>query len=228
VAALVRLYGADARQAAALVEMARDAQSSYVDARVVLQTGATANLQRRFAAMERNATEIRAFQPTMVLGVLQTAAYASAVFGTDVGDDLVGDRLRRQRQLHEDQGRRWMLVQTEGSLRWHARSPTLMIEQIEQIIELSRLPNVEVGVIGWGTVVDVFPSTAFHLYDRAAVVGTNDGTAIITERSRLDDYRTLFDKLVATASFDDQARSVMARIARDYRSLADRVAGPTI
>ena len=223
VATLVQLYGADAERADMLVTMAREAQSSYVDARVVLQTGATANLQRRFAAMERTATEIRAFQPAMVLGVLQTAAYASVVFGTEADDDLVRGRLRRQREMLDDPGRRWLLMQTESSLRWHVRSPTLMIKQIEQMIELSRLPNVELGIIGWESPVEVFPSTAFHVYDRTtAVVGTNDGTAIITERPRLDDYRALFDKLVEAASFGDQARSIMERIATSYRSLADR------
>jgi hypothetical protein len=66
----------------------------------------------------------------------------------------------------------------------------------------------------------VFPHTAFHLYDEAAVVvGTCDGTAIINDTARLADYRGLFDELAGLASFGDSARDVLQRIAGDYRSL---------
>lgn len=220
---LGRLYAAPEEQLADLVQLAQAAQAGYVDARVVLQGGATANLQRRFATLERNASEVRAFQPAMVLGVLQTADYASVVFDTDPQDSLVAERLRRQRRLLEDHKRRWVLIQTEGSLRWHARSPELMARQIDHIIELSRLPNVELGVIDWATTISVFPSTAFHLYDRTtAVVGTNDGIAIMTDARAVADYRTLFDQLRAAADFGHDARATLARIAVSYRSMPSR------
>ncbi|WP_037068946.1 helix-turn-helix domain-containing protein [Pseudonocardia acaciae] len=217
---LARLYGADEADSAILLRMTRDAHAGYVDARVVLQTGTTANLQRRFAALERNATQVRAFQPMMVLGVLQTAGYAAVALETTVDDRLVRDRLNRQRHMLEDDRRHWVLVQTEGSLRWAVRSAGLMAEQIEHLIGLSRLPNVDLGVICWETAVEVFPATAFHLYDRAtAVVGTHDGTAIITETERIAGYRALFDRLAASAVFDDECRTRLDRIAEDYRAL---------
>lgn len=215
---LARLYGADEADSAVLSRMTRDAHTSYVDARVILQTGTTANLQRRFAALERNATQVRAFQPMMVLGVLQTAAYAAVALETTIDDRLVRDRLNRQRHLLEDDRRHWVLVQTEGSLRWTVRSSELMAEQIEHLIDLSQLRNVDLGVIRWETAVEVLPATAFHLYDRAtAVIGTHDGTAIITETERIASYRALFDRLATTAVFDDECRTRLDRIAEDYR-----------
>jgi len=108
-----------------------------------------------------------------------------------------------------------------AALRTPARSAGLMVEQVEHLIELSRLPNVDLGLISWDTAVEVFPSTAFHLYDRAtAVVDTNDGTAIITERPRLDAYRTLFEQLVTAATFGEHGRAQLARIADEYRAIA--------
>ncbi|MBV9651731.1 MAG: helix-turn-helix domain-containing protein [Pseudonocardiales bacterium] len=217
---LCRLYGVTGTDRAALIQQAEDAEADYVDARVVLQAGNTVNLQQRFARLEREAVEVRSYNPVMVIGSLQTAAYAAAVFGTSEDDPHVRGRMARQREMLAEPRRRWTFVQTEGSLRWQARSAKLMAEQVEHLVELSRAPNVDLRVIDWRTPVEVFQNTAFHLYDdTAVVVGTRDGTAIMTDRARLADYRSLFDELVNLAAAGEASRDVLRRIANDYRSL---------
>lgn len=217
---LCRIYGVTGAERVALIQLAEDAQAGYLDARVVLQAGNTINLQQRFARLERDAAEVRSYNPAMVLGSLQTPAYAATVFGTSEDDPLVRDRIARQREMLVNQRRRWFLVQTEGSLRWQARSARVMAEQLEYLIELSSAANVDLGVIEWRTPVEIFQNTAFHLYDETAVViGTRDGTAIITDHTRLTDYRNLFDELADLASFGDAGRDALHRIADDYRSL---------
>lgn len=217
---LCEIYGVTGAERSALIQHARDAEAGYVDARVVLQAGNTVNLQQRFARLERGAMHICAFNPVMVLGVLQTPAYAATVLGTTEDDPLVSSRTDRQREMITDRRRRWTLIQTEGALRWHARSPMVMAEQLELLIELSNVQHVELGVIDWRSPVEVFPHTAFHLYDDGSlVVATRDGTAIINDSARLADYRGLFDELADQASFGDAARDVLQRIAHDYRSL---------
>ncbi|MGH3798476.1 MAG: helix-turn-helix domain-containing protein [Pseudonocardiaceae bacterium] len=217
---LCGIYGVTGAERTALIQQARDAQAGYVDARVVLQAGNTANLQQRFARLEHGAVHIRAFNPVMVLGVLQTPAYAATVLGTCEDDPLVTGRMARQQQMIADRRRRWTLIQTEGALRWQARSPTVMAAQVEHLIELSNTPHIDLGVIHWRTPVEVFPHTAFHLYDdTAAVVATRDGTAIINDNARLADYRGLFNQLVDLASFGHAAQNILHQIAHDYRSL---------
>ncbi|MGH3929223.1 MAG: helix-turn-helix domain-containing protein [Pseudonocardiaceae bacterium] len=220
VGVLCEIYGVTGAERAALIQRATDAEAGYVDARVVLQAGNTMNLQQRFARLERDAVQIRAFNPVLVLGVLQTPAYAATVLGTNQDDPLVTGRMDRQREMITDRRRRWTLIQTEGALRWQARSATVMAEQIEHLIGLSTTPHVELGVIDWRSPVEVFPHTAFHLYDQTAVVvGTRDGTAIINDPTRLADYHNLFDQLTNLASFGDTAREALQHIAHDYRSL---------
>lgn len=217
---LCAIYPATPAEQDTLIQQAENAATGYVDSRVVLQSGNTINLQQRFARLERDAIEIRAFNPVMVLGVLQTPAYAATVFGTSEEDPLVTGRMSRQRQLITNQRRRWTLILTEGALRWQARSATIMAEQIEHLIELSTLAHVHLGLIDWRTPAEVFPHTAFHLYDdTAAAVATRDGTAIITDRTRLTDYVSLFDNLTDLASFGDTTRDALRHIAHDYRSL---------
>lgn len=217
---LCRIYGVSEAERAALVQLAEDTEAGYVDARVVLQAGNTINLQQRFDRLERNAAEVRSYNPVMVIGSLQTPAYAATVFGTSEDDPIVRDRMGRQEKMTTNSRRRWVFVQTEGSLRWQARSAAVMAEQMEHLIELSHTPNVDLGVIAWQTPVEVFQNTAFHLYDdTAVVVGTRDGTAIITDRVRVADYRSVFDELAALAPFGEASREVLRRIADDYRSL---------
>ncbi len=220
VASLCQLYGVTGAERAALIQLATDTEAGYVDARVVVQAGNTVNLQQRFARLEREAAEVRSYNPVMVIGSLQTPAYTATVFGTSEDDHLVQDRIARQQEMLGDPRRRWVFVQTEGSLRWQARSARVMVEQIEHLIELSRAPNVDLGLIEWRTPVEVFQNTAFHLYDETAViVGTRDGTAIITDRVRLADYRGVFDELAALAAFGDAGRGVLRRIAEEYRAI---------
>jgi transcriptional regulator with XRE-family HTH domain len=220
VRALCRIYCVTGAERAALVQLAEDAEAGYVDARVVLQAGNTINLQQRFARLERDAAEIRSYNPVMVIGSLHTPAYAATVFGTSEDDPIVRDRMGRQEKMIADSRRRWFFVQTEGSLRWQARSAAVMAEQMEHLLKLSHAANVDLGVIGWQTPVEVFQNTAFHLYDdTAVVVGTRDGTAIITDHLRVADYRSVFDELAALAPFGDTSRDVLRRIADDYRSL---------
>jgi Domain of unknown function (DUF5753) len=53
--------------------------SQFVDSRAILQQGAH-HFQRRIRQTEEAATLIRSYQPALVLGVLQTPAYASVIF----------------------------------------------------------------------------------------------------------------------------------------------------
>lgn len=223
---LCQIYRVTGAERAALILAAEDAEAGYVDARVVLQAGNTMNLQQRFARLEHTAAEIRSFNATMVLGVLQTLAYAATVFRTNEDDPVVASRVARQREMIVDRRRHWTLIQTEGALRWQARSAAVMVEQVEHLIQLSKAPHVELGVIDWRNPVEVFPHTAFHLYDEAAVVvATRDGTAIIDDRARIADYGSLFDELAGLAAFGDPARDVLGRISEDYRGLLSN-AGP--
>jgi hypothetical protein len=95
-----------------------------------------------------------------------------------------------------------------------------MLEQIEAIATATSSPNMRVGVIPYSTPVDVFPRHGFHLYDAdAVIIGTETGTATITDYDDVADYEKLFGRLETLAAFDEAAWSVLARIASDYRTL---------
>jgi hypothetical protein len=70
-----------------------------------------------------------------------------------------------------------VFVLSEGSLRWQMGGAALMADQLDHIVEASRLPTVRVGVIPWTTPVRAAPMHGFDLHDRrAAIVGIETAT----------------------------------------------------
>ncbi len=106
VGVLCGIYGVAGAERAALIQLAADTEAGYVDARVVLQAGNTINFQQRFARLECSASVVRSYNPVMVIGSLQTSAYAATVFGTSEDDPVVQERLDRQRKMVADPRRR--------------------------------------------------------------------------------------------------------------------------
>lgn len=224
VEALCRVYEIPTDERDELVALVRGLREE-ASVRVILGRG-VAEMQRRVGQLEKSATSIRTFQPAMVIGLLQTPAYMRCVFGTPDSQALSGEdvdeavmlREARQRVL-SDPAKQFVLIMTEGALRWQAGSAQVMAEQAEAIAAVS-LPNVRVGIIPWTTPVDLFPRHGFHLYDDdAVIVGTETATATMTGVSDIATYVELFNLLESLAVFGDEAREHFERIASDYRNL---------
>ncbi len=218
---LCRVYGAPARTKQQLVTIARDLREEQVSARVMLQRGAY-RMQERIGRIETASALVRTFHPTLVIGLLQTPGYVRAMLGESLADDeverIVAARGERQRLLDTD--RDFLLVMTEGALRWHVGSPAVMIAQLQHLAEMTRRSNVRLGIIPWTRPVRVGALHGFHLYDRrAAIVGTETATAIVTDARDIADYETCFVTYQALAVYDSDARQVLDRLSDEYRAL---------
>jgi hypothetical protein len=163
----------------------------------------------------------------MVIGLLQTPAYQQRVFGVrgsgalSPADATTGIAQRTARQtLLGNAHKQFVLIMTEGALRWHVGSPQLMANQIQAIIDAMRWPNVRIGIIPWTTAVDVFPANAFHVFDDHAVIAaTETATATLTGRADIATYTEAFAAFHEAAAFDNQARAELQRIANEYAGL---------
>lgn len=225
VEALCRVYeipGEDRDELLALVVGLREEART----RVILARG-VAEMQRKIGQLEESAKVIRSFQPTMVIGLLQIPAYMRYVFGIpdsralsqDEVDEAAAAREARQ-QVLANPTKEFVLIMTEGSLRWQVGSPQLMAKQAEAIAAVD-LPNVRVGIVPWTTANDRFPLHGFHLYDDdAVIVGTETATATITGPADVATYVELFAALESRAAFGDEAREHFLRVAEEYRSIA--------
>ena len=223
---LAGVYGAAGSQRDEMVRLAETGKTGIIEpARVTLSRGAHYQ-QQRIRRLEESATLLRSYQPTMVIGLVQTPAYATLVFtgGGLVGPEVeqaVAARIERQAQLR-DRVPRAVLIMTEGALRWQAGSPQVMVEQIEAIITATELPNVEIGIIPFTAAATFFPRHGWHLYDSdAVIIGTETGVATITDIDDIARYERMFARLEEIASTGEDARAVLDRIGADYRRLVD-------
>lgn len=219
---LARIYGADPNTTARLVELATAIRPEHLDSRIIMQRGVN-HFQERLGKIERSSAVIRAYQPNMILGMLQTSAYAEVVFAcrgrtaSQVAGGVAG-RLSRQAALAEPD-RTWVLIQTAGALDWCVRDAALMAEQVDHIIEASQLPNVRIGLIIRRTAATVLAPHGFHIFDgRAVMIGTKTATALIDAPEDIATYGELFDELERMAVFGDEARAELCRIADEYRA----------
>ena len=223
--ALCRAYRAGAAERRELVAMAEDVKAA--NRRVVLRRE-VAGFQAQLGRIQHQSALARCFSPVAIYGLLQTAEYVRAVFSS--GKDLSADaveagiqaRLANQDILDDEHNpRQFVVTMPEGAFGWALLPPNGMAAQMEHLVDASRRPNVEVGIIPWGGRATVLPSHTWSLYDqRAVIVGTTTATAILTEPVDVARYVELTDELERLAVFGDEARAILDRVAERYRRLA--------
>lgn len=221
---LAELYHVPTDVKQRMLALSRDLHGDPVMPARLVMTREAGEMQARIGRIEASSQRIATFATTVVPGLLQTEPYMRLVFAS--GNDLPPDqqsnalreRLARTRLLREP-GREFVFVLTEGVLRWALGGPKVMADQLDHIIDLSRVPGVRVGVIPSTTSVDVAPMHAFDLHDRrAAIVGIETATAFLTTRHDVAAYVKLWADLEALASFGEDARAVLAACADRYRT----------
>lgn len=130
-----------------LATLARLANTEFQSVRASLRRGLHQK-QRELAALEADSQHIRFFLPLMITGLLQTPKYARASLANFPGDHphAIAMRLDRQARLY-DGSKRFSFILTEAAVRWQLCQPQAMAVQMGRIASLSKLPNVQLGII---------------------------------------------------------------------------------
>ncbi|MEV7591613.1 helix-turn-helix transcriptional regulator [Streptomyces sp. NPDC089922] len=109
---------------------------------------------RDLAKLESQAVEIGSYDNVVVTGLLQTEAYARALFGLrrpgfseDEVERLVAARLARQRILQRHPAPLLTVVQEEAVLRRPIGGKIVLRGQLEHLLEVGRLRTVEIQVM---------------------------------------------------------------------------------
>jgi hypothetical protein len=115
---------------------------------------------RTAVGLEEAATLIRAYEPQVIPGLLQTEGYIRAITAAsfpaatdDFSERAVALRLARQQLLHRPDPPRYWVVLDETALRRPIGSRHVMRDQIEHLIQAAQLPGITLQVIpfaaGW-------------------------------------------------------------------------------
>jgi transcriptional regulator with XRE-family HTH domain len=224
---LLAAYGADAETVDYLSGVAREASQrgwwhQYA--------GSIPAQYATYIGFEAEADQIWSFDAITMPGLLQTEAYARAMFQGSATryteeeiDRRVTVRLQRQAMLTGDDPPKIWFVLDEAAIRRQVGGPATLTEQLERIVEVASLPHVDVQVVPFA--VGAHPGTpgSFILL-KFADPGDPPVVYIETMAGDLypedDDIQAAilaFDRLRAIALSPDDSIALISAVARELK-----------
>ncbi len=206
----------------ALLASLRTLEVQHAEWQRILRTGLRP-LQNELAELDARTRFFRAFEATVIPGLLQTAEYARARLAQGIVmfkvrndiNEAVQARLKRQELLYRPD-KRFHFVITEAALRLRLCSPDVMLGQLDRLISLSALPNVRLGVIGSDTQYVIGPWHGFSLRDTDRVtIETFSAKLNLAQPQEIELYSNIFDQFAAVASYGRSARAIITRVIDD-------------
>jgi len=184
-----------------------------------------------YIGLETDAASLRVYEPQVVPGLLQTHAYAEAVCEGASPEATPADiekrvqvRMRRQDRINDLRHplRLWAVLD-ESALRRAVGGPQTMVEQLEQLNEVSQLPHVTVqvmpfsmgahpGVNGQYAILE-FPDAS----DSSVVYLEGVTSDLYLEKTHdVQSYSVMYEHLRAEALNPDQTREFIENVAKEY------------
>jgi transcriptional regulator with XRE-family HTH domain len=166
-----------------------------------------AGRQRATAKLDATTTVLRAFEPAVIPGLLQTAEYARCVLEgvvalrelpNDVADG-VRARMERQQALYEP-GRQFHFLITEAALRYQVCPPEVMRGQLDRLLAVASLESVNLAVLPFEAHLP-FPAVhGFWMYDdHLVLVDTVSAELALRDEDDIALYARLFERMSAAA-----------------------------
>ena len=184
-----------------------------------------------YIGLEADAIAIDMFPAAMMPGLLQNADYARAILknsGTDQDHEAIEQgvavRLTRQRLLIQDNPPQFRVIMDEAALRRIVGGPLVMKAQLNQIIEKSSLPNVNVRIIPCD--VGAYPAldSSFTILElpmpMPGVVYVEGlfGNVSLERPQDVERYRRIFQDMQLIAATEEKSIALIAEVIRDLNS----------
>jgi len=225
----VEAVGATEEQLDELYELASAARIEYATfpQRYRKHGGAVAE-QETTAHEDAASTRIAEFQPAMIPGLLQTAAYARDVLTrpcgpTSVGvtpdeiDQIVGKRMERQQVLYNPR-QKIQIVMGEAALHTRFGTTETLIGQLDRLLALTGYTHVEIGVVPFTAKMPIFPLTTFILYDDHVLIESITAQQRLASPDDVKAYETYFEQLREAAVTGHELETLLTRISTALRN----------
>ncbi|MET9373045.1 helix-turn-helix transcriptional regulator [Streptomyces sp. NPDC002992] len=180
------------------------------------------------AELEHHAVELRVALVIHIPALLQTADHARALF-REVAPPLLPyeaehrltHRIKRQEVIYRPQPLPYTALIHEAALRMGLGGPEVARAQLEHIVEMSERDNITVRVLPFGS--GAFPGTGQPIdYVSGAVpkldtvqVDTHFGCEFLDAEAQLIKFRSVLDRLEASALKPSESRDFIHRLARE-------------
>jgi transcriptional regulator with XRE-family HTH domain len=226
--AFARVAGATAEVTDELLTRVRTVHSVHAAWRRQLAGGAAVG-QHDILELEASVRLVRAFEPAVIPGMLETDDYARKLFDDVVAlygipndaEEAVRIRLRRQQLIH-DPARRFEFIIGEAALRSQVCPPPVMRAQLDLVRALSNLETVEVFILPTDAKLPFLPLHGFWIFDDELVsVETVHTRVEARDPSEVALYLRVFGQLKAAAQGEEAARALLTRVIEDWRRIED-------
>jgi len=206
-----------------LVAMARTVDSLYREWRRQTRAGLR-HLQESSAPQYERTRLFRIYEHSVLPGLFHTAEYSTEIMNywvrflglPDDAEAATTARLARQKVLRSGR-RRFVVVLAEQALRTRLGTPQAMAAQLEQLLEVMRLPNVSVGIIPAMAERYTIAQVPFWIWDDARVtIETISASLEITRPDEIALYATVFDQLRQSAVYGSRARELISGAIADH------------
>lgn len=224
---LLKSYGVGEEEAEAFVTLAEDANKPgwwqrYHD---ILPGWFS-----MYVSLEGAAGLIRSYEPHFVPGLLQTEEYARAVMRSGaVGqtrpediDRYVDLRMQRQDLLTREDAPRLWVVMDETALRRPVAGPEVMREQVDRLLEATRMPNVTLQIAEFTSGPHPGTYGPFVLF-RFAVPELPDmvyseyltGAVYLDARVEVVTYLEVMDRMAAQAATAHRTKEILTDLRKE-------------
>jgi transcriptional regulator with XRE-family HTH domain len=184
-----------------------------------------------YVGLEAEATTLADFRCTIVPGLLQTPAYARAMHAAGVPEiaperieEFIKVRATRQRLLTDrDPALRLTAVIDEAMLHRTVGGPEVMADQLDRLIEATRLPNVTIRVVSLEFGAHPAMDSNFNIIEFAgpasSVVYVEGlvGWMYLERPQDLARYREVFESLLTIALSPQESIELMSKIGARHR-----------
>jgi transcriptional regulator with XRE-family HTH domain len=205
-----------------LLSLARTANVDYTSWRSYARVGLWRR-QAELKALAESSTTMRHFLPIMPSGLLQTRAYACAVLtpvvegrpARDV-DRAVCARLDRQEVL-KDEARQFHFLLAEQALRLKLAPTSVMVEQLQHIVEVAEQPNIELTILPTDIQLGDAPLNSFVVYDdRLVMAELFSGGVALREPQEISYHLNLFEYFNNHAVSGEEAQQILEGVAGEF------------
>jgi transcriptional regulator with XRE-family HTH domain len=182
-----------------------------------------------YLELERQAAGILDYSATLVMGLLQTADYARAVFRAgfpredpDVIEAKVARRLQRRAVLEGDKAPVLWCVLNEACLRTPVGGPKVMGAQLAHLLEMAESPQVTLQIlpfaIGAPPATEGFTLLTFDDGPSIAYVDTALAGQMIDSVAVVANAVATYDQLRAAALHPDESLAMIRRAMEEYEA----------
>jgi transcriptional regulator with XRE-family HTH domain len=184
-------------------------------------------VQDAHLAEHASAGLFRGWESSMVMGILQTPAYARSIFTQYAElqqsprdtEEAVRARMKRQEALY-DPTKRFHLIMWEAALRAQVCPPSVLAAQLDRLAGAVGLDTVELGILPFEAALKIPPATAFWVYDDSRViVETWHSELWIEDEASVGTYLRTWKTLRESAVYGADAQRVIHDV---RRSMAER------